>query len=201
MKINLFTSEQVVNILNFYDLLSMNFNRMFCVILFCGFLISFVGLFHITQKDKPTYSKKKQFIVQMLVYSIFTVAIAMIGYLNYISPISSYNLLRDQQKYIYSLIDKQNFSKQTKQDIYNKLIIDDIDYKVEFSGTKLISNKYKFDDERQYLYFTVDVLCRLNLSKSCTKIYIGDRSDSHYNESVNQNAIDITIFYAKEKQL
>lgn len=94
MKINLFTSEQVVNILNFYDLLSMNSNRMFCIILFCGFLITSVGLFHINQKDKPTYSKKKQFVVQMLIYSIFTVAIAMIGYLNYISPISSYNLLQ-----------------------------------------------------------------------------------------------------------
>jgi hypothetical protein len=201
MKINLFTSEQVVNILSFYDLLSINFNRMFCIILFCGFLISSVGLFHITQKHKPTYSKKKQFVVQMLIYSIFTVAIVMIGYLNYISPISSYNLLRDQQKYIYSLIEKQNFSKQTKQDIYNKLIIDDIDYKIEFSGTKLISNKYKFDDEREYLYFTVDVLCRLNLSKSCTKIYIADRANNNYNEAVNQNAIDITILYAREKQL
>lgn len=118
---------------------------------------------------------------------------SLVGYNRYIEPIKSYNVLKEQQKYIKSTLVNKNFSEE----IYNKLIIDDIDYKVEFNGTKLVSNKYQFDDNQEYLLFTSDVLCRLNLSKSC---FFGKRIHSEsYLEAVNQSAIYVAIIYSKEK--
>ena len=62
----------------------------------------------------------------------------------------------------------------------------------------MVSNKYQFDDNQEYSFFTAEVLCSLNLSKSCSLGKI--MHSKNYIEAVNQSAIDIAITYEKEKQ-